>query len=56
MGVHIQAEYDRLVKSCQADGVRLPTTSSLEKKYADRKKLESQPVTDVCIYGFYVEL
>ncbi|KAH9903486.1 plus-3-domain-containing protein [Cubamyces lactineus] len=41
-----QKEFERLVKSCEADKVKLPTKRQLEKKAAQMHKLVTQPKTE----------
>ncbi|THH28641.1 hypothetical protein EUX98_g5546 [Antrodiella citrinella] len=41
-----EREFDRLVKVCQQDGVKLPTKRQIEKKAAVLNKLASQPITE----------
>ncbi|KAI0034796.1 hypothetical protein K488DRAFT_77018 [Vararia minispora EC-137] len=41
-----QREFDRLVRDCQVDKVKLPTRSTLEKKAVQMKKLATQVMTD----------
>lgn len=43
----MQREYERLVKTCENDKVKLPTKRQLEKKAAQMLKLETQPMTEV---------
>ena len=45
----IQKEFDRLVKVCSSEDVKLPTRQALEKKVAQMQKLVSQPMTEVSI-------
>ncbi|KAL7284626.1 hypothetical protein ACG7TL_001922 [Trametes sanguinea] len=42
-----QKEFDRLVKSCEADKVKLPTKRQVEKKAAQLHKYATQPMTEV---------
>jgi len=39
-------EFDRLVKSCAADSIKLPMKRGVEKKVAEMNKLISQPFTE----------
>ncbi|KAI9056399.1 plus-3-domain-containing protein [Trametes sanguinea] len=41
-----QKEFDRLVKSCEADKVKLPTKRQIEKKAAQLHKYATQPMTE----------
>ncbi|OSD00428.1 plus-3-domain-containing protein [Trametes coccinea BRFM310] len=41
-----QKEFDRLVKSCEADKVKLPTKRQVEKKAAQLHKYATQPMTE----------
>jgi RNA polymerase-associated protein RTF1 len=43
----VQKEYERLVKVCKAEDVKLPTKQALERKVADMKRLIDQPMTEV---------
>ncbi len=45
----IQKEFDRLVKVCSSEDVKLPTKQALEKKVAQMQKLVSQPMTEVSV-------
>ena len=44
----VQREYDRLVRVCQGDNVKLPTKRQVEKKAAQLHKFMDSPVTEVC--------
>ncbi|KAG6827815.1 hypothetical protein H0H92_010393 [Tricholoma furcatifolium] len=39
-------EFERLVKTCNSENVKLPTKGALEKKVADMNRLVNQPITD----------
>jgi len=41
-----EREFDRLVKVCQMDGIKLPTKRQIEKKAALLNKLANQPITE----------
>ena len=43
----LQREFDRLVKVCQHDNVKLPTKRQVEKKAAQLDKLANSPMTEV---------
>lgn len=45
----LQKEFDRLIKVCAAEEVKLPTKRDLEKKIAQMNRLIAQPVTEVCV-------
>jgi RNA polymerase-associated protein RTF1 len=45
--LELQKEYERLVKVCTAEDVKLPTRQALEKKIAQMERLVSQPMTEV---------
>lgn len=51
-----QKEFERLVKVCSAEDVKLPTKRELEKKIAEIKKLEHQPMTEVIVLLSPLEL
>ncbi|KDR77150.1 hypothetical protein GALMADRAFT_246379 [Galerina marginata CBS 339.88] len=42
----LEKEYDRLVKVCAGEDVKMPTKQALEKKVAQMGKLVSQPMTE----------
>ncbi|KAF4613299.1 hypothetical protein D9613_011058 [Agrocybe pediades] len=44
-----EKEYDRLVKVCAAEDVKLPTKQALERKVAQMGRLVSQPMTEADI-------
>ncbi len=43
----VQREFDRLVKTCENEKVKLPTKRQLEKKAAQLKKFIDAPMTEV---------
>lgn len=45
----VQKEFERLVKTCETDKVKLPTKRQLEKKAAQLHKFATQPMTEVCL-------
>ncbi|KAF9485624.1 hypothetical protein BDN70DRAFT_870921 [Pholiota conissans] len=45
-GPFTDKEYDRLVKVCATEDVKLPTKQALDKKVAQMQKLVSQPMTE----------
>ncbi|KAG6860801.1 hypothetical protein C0995_007511 [Termitomyces sp. Mi166 len=45
-GPFLTKEFERLVKVCSAEDVKLPTKRQLEKKIAEMTKLVNQPVTE----------
>ena len=51
-------EYDRLIRVCELDNLKLPTKRQLEKKAEQMHKLVSQPMTEVCakylLYQSYI--
>lgn len=44
----LQKEFERLVRVCAKEEVKLPTKRELEKKRAQLDRLVAQPVTEVC--------
>lgn len=50
----MQREYDRLVRVCQGDNVKLPTKRQVEKKATQLHKLMESPVTEVCAANMHV--
>lgn len=48
-----QKEFDRLVKTCEVDLVRLPSKKDLERKKAQISKLSTQTMTEVRMSVFF---
>ncbi|KAF8153059.1 hypothetical protein B0H34DRAFT_722097 [Crassisporium funariophilum] len=45
-GAFLEKEFDRLVRTCSTEDVKLPTKRSLEAKLAQMQKLITQPMTE----------
>lgn len=45
-----QREFDRLLKTCEGENVKLPLKRQVEKKAMQIQKLTSQPLTEVRFY------
>ncbi|KAF8240544.1 plus-3-domain-containing protein [Tricholoma matsutake] len=45
-GPFLQKEFERLVKSCAADSIKLPMKRGIDKKVAEMNRLVAQPVTE----------
>lgn len=44
-----QKEFERWKNTCESEEVKLPTKRDLDHKYAQLRKLPSQPITEVSI-------
>jgi hypothetical protein len=47
LSLHDQREFDRLRKTCESEGVKIPTKQQLLKKHEQLQKLADQRMTEV---------
>ena len=50
-----QREFERLIKVCTHEDVKLPTKKQLETKAAQLIKIATQPMTEVGLSAFFIK-